>query len=574
MQHFQLLEILAIGFSFALILGFITHRLRLSPIVGYLLAGFLVGPHSPGFVADQALAAQLAEIGVILLMFGVGLHFDLKDLLAVKKLAIPGAVIQSLAATILGLFVALASGLSLAAGLVLGLGVAVASTVVLMRVLTDNDALDTFHGHVAVGWLIVEDIFTVLVLVILPALSVAIGARGAAGGSGVIYPFAMALLKIVILWLLILPIGGRIVPWFLGHVARSRSRELFTLSILVVAIAIATASAMIFGVSVALGAFLAGMVVGKTKVSHQAASDVLPMRDAFAVLFFISVGMLFNPSFIVQRPALVLAFLAIILIAKPLVAFLVVVLLGYSIRTALTAALGLAQIGEFSFILAQQAQGLGLLPAEGNSLLVACALISIAINPLIFRFLNPLERWLTSSQRIRSFINRKSERKGNAANARTMDRISGGEDVPLAIVVGYGPVGKRVTRLLKEYHLEPVVIDLNVDTVAALVAQGDAAVYGEASRRSILQDAGIDKAKYLLVTLPELTNAIAVITTARALNPQLAILVRARYISAQAILEALGVTAISYEEEEVAKAMAQLLLNEVEKNNSIRVIPS
>jgi CPA2 family monovalent cation:H+ antiporter-2 len=560
--HFQLLELLAIGFLAALILGLITHRLRLSPIVGYLLAGFLIGPNTPGFIADAELTGQLAEVGVILLMFGVGLHFDLKDLLTVKWIAIPGAVVQSLVATALGVIVAMIAGLSLSSGLILGLGLAVASTVVLMRVLMDNEMLDTIHGHVAVGWLIVEDIFTVLVLVVLPAIAILLG-PGGGGGVNVPASLGLALLKLAVLWVLILPVGGRVIPWLMSHVARTRSRELFVLTILVLAFVIATSSAMIFGASVALGAFLAGMVVGKTNVSHQAASDVLPMRDAFAVLFFISVGMLFDPGFVVQQPVLVMSCLIIILLAKPLIAFLVVAVLGYSVRTALTVALSLSQIGEFSFILAQQAVNLNLMPGEGYSVLVACALISISINPLLFKSLNPIENWLRDRQRLWRFLNHRVERKGLAANIQTQRYLSQRDDKSLAIVVGYGPVGRRVASLLREFDIQPVIVDLNVDTIQNLVAQGQSAVYGDGSRSSILIEAGIEQAEYLLITLPDLSGAIATITTARDLNAGINILVRTRYLGSKTLLEGLGVKAISFEEEEVAKAMAALLFQTV-----------
>lgn len=558
MHEFELLEILAIGFVAALVLGYVTHRLRLSPIVGYLLAGFLVGPHSPGITVNSELASQLAEVGVILLMFGVGLHFDLKDLLAVRRIAIPGAVAQSLVATAVGAAAAWAAGLPLSAGLVLGLGISVASTVVLMRVLIDNDQLDTIPGHVAVGWLLVEDIFTVVILVLLPT---AAAVTGISIGREMILALGGAMLKLVALGVLILFVGGRIIPYLMAQVARARSRELFTLTVLAIAIAIATISAELFDTSVALGAFLAGLVVAKTNLSHQAAADVLPMRDAFAVLFFISIGMLFDPAFLVQRPVLVIAFLAIILVIKPLTAAVVVVLLGYSVRTTLTVALGLAQIGEFSFILAQQASKLKLIPTEGFSVLVACALISIALNPLLFRLGGPIENWLRNRPRLWQYLNRRAETKGRAANQVTVESLATGNS-PGAIVIGYGPVGQRVASLLRNLNIEPVVIDLNVDTVASLVELGMPAIYGDGGRNEILKAAGIDRARYLFITLPDISASISAIAHARELNADTKIFVRARFLGARSILEDLGVTAISFEEEEVAKAMAGLLVDE------------
>jgi CPA2 family monovalent cation:H+ antiporter-2 len=346
MHEIGLILTLSAGLVAALFFGFLTERLRLSPILGYLLAGIAVGPHTPGFTADAAITAQLAEVGVILLMFGVGLHFRLKDLVAVRRVAVPGAVGQSLVATLLAAGVAHWFGWGLGAGLALGIGLSVASTVVLMRVLADGGLLDSVHGHVAVGWLVVEDIFTVVILVLLPASAAVFGGGG--GGLGdLAAALGLALLKVSLLSVVMLLAGARAIPWMLVAVARTRSRELFTLAILAVALAIATVASRVFGVSMALGAFLAGMVVGQSKVSHQAAADALPMRDAFAVLFFVSVGMLFDPGFLLEEPGLVAATLVIVLVAKPLVALLLVELMGYSVRTGLVVAVGLAQIGEF-----------------------------------------------------------------------------------------------------------------------------------------------------------------------------------------------------------------------------------
>jgi monovalent cation:H+ antiporter-2, CPA2 family len=568
MHHFAIIEILAIGLLAALVLGFVSHRLKLSPIVGYLLAGILVGPHTPGFVADPNLAGQLAEVGVILLMFGVGLHFDLTDLLAVKAIAVPGAIVQSLIATVLGMVVAWVFGLSLGTGLVLGVALAVASTVVLMRCLSDNDMLDTVHGHIAVGWLIVEDIFTVLILVLLPVIATASLPGQGQGETNVLTPLGIAVGKLAALWILILPIGGRILPWLLSHVARSRSRELFTLTILVLAFLIAAGSAIIFHASAALGAFLAGMVVGKTKVSHQAAADILPMRDAFAVLFFLSIGMLLDPSFVLTNPGFIVACLAVILIAKPLVAGLVVMVRGYSVRTALTVGIGLAQIGEFSFLLAQQAQDLNLMPREGFSVMVTCALISITINPLLFKAIDPAENWLRSRKSLWGLLNYRARITARAANVRTQMDLLRQNKRPLAIVIGYGPVGQRVSSILKEAELQPVVVDLNVDTIINLVSEGHPAVYGDARHRGILKAAGIEKAKYLLITVPDLTSAIAVITSAHSLNPKIKTFVRTRFLNSKPILEGLGVSAISFEEEEVARAMTGALTKEVGSDNS------
>ncbi|AFM28239.1 cation:proton antiporter [Desulfomonile tiedjei] len=560
MHHLEIIEILAIGLLAALVLGFVSHRLKLSPIVGYLLAGIIVGPHTPGFVADPNLAGQLAEVGVILLMFGVGLHFDLTDLLSVKGIAVPGAIVQSLIVTVLGTFVALAFGLSVGTGMVLGLALAVSSTVVMVRCLSDNRLLDTVHGHVAVGWLIVQDILTVLALVLLPMVTISF--VGEEKGA-VLTSLGIAVGKLVALGVLILPVVGKIVPWLLSHVARSRSRELFTLTILVLAFLIAAGSAMIFNASVALGAFLAGMVVGKTRVSHQAAADILPMRDAFAVLFFLSIGMLLDPGFLLMHPGLIAACFSMIVVVKTLVSCLLVLVLGYSVRTALTVAIGLAQIGEFSFLLSQQAQSLNLMPQEGFSVVVTCALISITLNPLLFKAVDPVENWLRGKKRLWGLLNYQAEMKARSANIQTQTNLLRHNKKPLAIVIGYGPVGQRVSTILRESEIQPIVVDLNVDTVSNLVSDGHPAIYGDGSHREILTTAGIERAKYLLITVPDLTSAIAIVTTALDLNPKIKTLVRSRFLYAKPILEGLGVSAISFEEEEVARAMTEALASEV-----------
>jgi CPA2 family monovalent cation:H+ antiporter-2 len=560
-MHQDLLLTLAMGLCAGLICGFITQRIGVSPILGYLLAGVAIGPHTPGFVADAKIAGQLAEIGVILLMFGVGLHFHLKDLLLVRAIAVPGALGQSLVATALGTVIAVGFGWGMGAGVVLGLAVSVASTVVLMRVLIDHQALDTVEGHIAVGWLIVEDIFTVIVLVLLPASEALKG--GAEGVAGFLGSLALALLKLAVFTVLILFVGAKAVPRFLTYVARSRSRELFTLSVLALALCIAIGSAAIFGASMALGAFLAGMVVGQSPVSHQAAADALPLRDAFAVLFFVSVGMLFDPSFLLAAPGLVASVLAVVLLAKPLAALLIVSFLGYSVRTALTVALGLAQIGEFSFILADAAGKLGRLPAEGYTVLVACALLSIGLNPLYFRLGTPLEKWLRGKPRLWSILSHRAEARGAAANLQAEERKAELGDKPRAVVVGYGPVGRTVSQILRDFEIEPIVVDLNVDTVSTLAAAGHIAIYGDARARQVLKTAQVPSSKYLLITLPDPATRTSVIAAARALDPDIKIFVRARYLAERPALEKLGASAVCYEEAEAAVGLAALLLREV-----------
>ncbi|HEY3225715.1 MAG TPA: cation:proton antiporter [Planctomycetota bacterium] len=559
MHDLGLIPTLAIAFSVALILGYLTHRMGLSPILGYLLAGVVVGPHTPGYVADAAIAGQLAEVGVILLMFGVGLHFHVKDLVAVRRIALPGAIGQSLVATGLGLGVALAAGWGFASGIVLGLAISVASTVVLTRVLVDNDALDTPQGHIAVGWLIVEDIFTVLVLVLLPMAALSLRAEGG-GITTLLTSIGIALGKLAVLAVLVLAVGGRVIGWLLTRLARARSRELFTLAVLAFALSIAAGSAAFFGASMALGAFLAGMVVGQSRVSDQAAADALPMRDAFAVLFFVSVGMLFDPRFVLAQPGLVLAVLAVILVAKPAIALLIVLGLGYSVRTALTVAIGLAQIGEFSFILADGARKLDLLPAEGQSLLVAGALLSIGLNPLLFRASGRIELWLQARPVIWGKLNRRAEARGRAANAASAEELARREDRVRAIVVGYGPVGQTAAKILEGFGIRPVVIDLNVDTVTRLVASNVSAIYGDAGKGEILKAAGVDRAKYLVVTLPDESARTPVIAAARQLNPGLHVVARARYLGDRSVLEDMHVASVCFDELEAAAGLSEIIL--------------
>jgi monovalent cation:H+ antiporter-2, CPA2 family len=557
-----LVTTLAAAFAAAWVLGIVAQRLRVSPIVGYLLAGVVIGPHTPGFTGDLQLASQLAEIGVVLLMFGVGLHFHLGDLRAVAGIAVPGALVQSSVATLLGLGIGLAFGWPVASGLVLGMALAVASTVVLLRGLEAHNLVSTPAGHAAIGWLIVEDILTVVVLVVIPVLGQAGGAAGAGAGHGLAGELALALAKLVALVGLVFVVGSRLLPRALVYVARLQSRELFTLTILALAIAIATGASLLFGASMALGAFLAGMVVGQSPVSQQAAADALPLRDAFAVLFFVSVGMLFEPAFLMREPLLLLAALGVVLLGKPLAALAVVALLGYSTRTALVVALGLAQVGEFSFILGDLARHHGLLSDTGFSLLVACALVSISLNPFLFGALDGLEAWLRRRPALWRLLNARGSRRYAAANAETAAAVAG-VDGPLAVVVGYGPVGRAVDEALRQAGTRTVVIDLNMDTVAQLNARGCQAIFGDASHSSILEQAGLARASHLVVTLPHSVNRTPMIAAARQLNPACRILVRARYLRERGDLELVGTNAVCFEEVEAAVALTSLVLEDL-----------
>jgi monovalent cation:H+ antiporter-2, CPA2 family len=555
MHDIPLITTIALALSAALLFGLIARRLGISPIVGYLIAGVLIGPHTPGVVGNAKIASELAEIGVILLMFGVGLHFSLKDLLAVRSIAVPGAVGQSNAATLACTALAVALGWNWHTGLILGIAVSVASTVVLLRALIDHGRVDTPEGHAAVGWLIVEDIITVLVLVLLPPLAATGG-----NGAGLWQTIGIAVLKLALLTAIVMLAGARFVPWLLLRVARLRSRELFTLTVLVMAICVATISYIAFGASMALGAFLGGMVVGQSKVSDQAAADVLPMRNAFAILFFVAVGMLFDYRGVLESPVLMLGLLAIILLVKPLAALAIVVMSGHSLKTALTVAGGLAQIGEFSFILGDTAQSLGLIAGKVNSMIVAGAIISIGLNPFIFRRMLALEPLLGRSALLTKWLARRSERLGARANESAAQQTPD----PGAIVVGYGPVGRTVTRLLAEFEINPVIIETNIDAVLELQQRGKQALFGDATRPDILRAAGLDGAAYLVITVPHAETSLRIIQAAREVAPVVRIITRAEYINQAEPFVQAGAAIIRYDEAESATALAEALLQDID----------
>jgi CPA2 family monovalent cation:H+ antiporter-2 len=552
MHAYDLILTLAGGLGAALVLGYVTHRLGLSPIVGYLMAGTLVGPHTPGFVADASLAEQLAEVGVILLMFGVGLQFHLEELLAVRRVAIPGAVAQSAVATILGAGLAHAFGWSWSAGLVLGMALAVASTVVLVRVLADNNDLHTQAGHIAVGWLVVEDLFTVLVLVLLPALF-----GPAAAESSLVAALGLTALKVAALIAFTAVVGTRLIPRVLDRVAHTRSRELFTLTVLVIALGIAVGSALVFSVSMALGAFLAGMVVGRSEYSFRAASEALPMRDAFAVLFFVSVGMLLDPEALFSSPGLVAGALAIVLIGKPLVALVLIWALRYPLRTALTVGVALAQIGEFSFILATLGRDLGILTAEATNVLVAASIVSIVLNPLAYRTIRPIERWLLARPAWARWLERGPAVPSELASSRH-DRSA--DPAHRAVVIGFGPTGRTVVRLLRENGITPTVIELNMDAVRLLRQDGVDAIYGDATRTETLEAAGVSRAGSLILGSAGMAHGAGVIRAARELNPRIRVLARAPYLRDVAELKEAGANQVYSGEGEVALAFIEDIL--------------
>jgi CPA2 family monovalent cation:H+ antiporter-2 len=553
MHGYDLILTLTGGLGAALVLGYLTQRLGLSPIVGYLLAGTLVGPHTPGFVADVSLAEQLAEIGVILLMFGVGLQFHIDELLAVRRVAIPGAIAQSAVATLLGVLLTRAFGWDWPAGLVFGMALAVASTVVLIRVLADNHDLHTQAGHIAVGWLVVEDLFTVVALVLLPALF-----APATDATPLGLALTITAVKVTALVAFTAVVGTRVIPRLLDYVANTRSRELFTLTVLVIALGIAVGSAQIFSVSMALGAFLAGMVVGRSDYSLRAASEALPMRDAFAVLFFVSVGMLLDPRALLASPGLILGALGVVLVGKPAVAFLLVWAMKYPFRAAMTVAIALAQIGEFSFILATIGRDLGILTAEATNVLVATAIISIVLNPLAYRTILPIERRLSKSARQWAILDR---RPAAPQDLVTSGRERTDDPAHRAVVIGYGPTGRTVVRLLRDNGIAPTVIELNMDAVRALRQERVDAIYGDATRPETLEAAGIAKAGSLILGSAGMANSAEVIRMARALNPTVRVLARAPYLRDVPSLAQAGADSVYSGEGEVALAFIEDLLD-------------
>ena len=553
MHDVDLILTLTGGLSAALVLGYATQRLGLSPIVGYLLAGMLVGPHTPGFVANREIAEQFAEVGIILLMFGVGLQLHVDELLAVRRVAVPGAVVQSAAAAGLGAMIGRLAGWSWTGSIVFGLSLSVASTVVLIRILSEHRDLHTTSGHIAVGWLVVEDLLTVVALVLLPAL---VGVRD--GGGNVAIALGTTALKIGALVAIAVVIGNRAIPRALDYVAATRSRELFTLTVLVLALGIAVGSAAWFGVSMPLGAFVAGLIVGRSEYSLRAASEALPMRDAFAVLFFVAVGMLLEPAVLIQSPGLIAAALAVVLVGKPIVAFAIVRLLAHPPRVALSIAVALAQIGEFSFILTNIGRDFGILPREAINTVVIVAIVSIVVNPLLYRAVAPLDRWAAARPRRWAFINPPA-----LVTSTTAPAIGGADARNRAVVIGYGPTGRTVTRLLRENGIAPTIVELNVDTVRALKREGIAAVYGDARQRETLQGADVAGASSLVLASAGMDDAAAVIQTARSLNPRLRVLARATYLRELPDLRRAGADTVIAAESEIALAFVVDILQRI-----------
>lgn len=550
MSHtLPLITTIATALGMALLLGFIAARFKLPALVGYLLAGVLIGPFTPGFVADPHIASELAEMGVMLLMFGVGLHFSLRDLLGVKNIALPGAVLQIAVATALGAGIATMWGWNLGGALVFGLALSVASTVVLLRALEARGILESVNGRIAVGWLIIEDLAMVLVLVLLPGLAELLNGKPNSGELWISLGFTLFKVSAFIAFMLV--VGRRVFPIVLWQIARTNSRELFTLCVVAAAVSIAYAAAKLFGVSFALGAFFAGMVMRESEFSHRAAEESLPLREAFAVLFFVSVGMLFDPTVLVKHPLQLLAVVGIIIFGKSIAAAALVLAFRYPLNTALIVSASLAQIGEFSFILAGLGVSLGFLPVEGQSLILAGALISIALNPLLFALIQPLQKWLQSHPALARLLERSGDPLAELPMCTDEKYLSG-----QVVLVGYGCIGSRLGQSMTLHGIPFVVVEQNRELVKSLRARGFAAVSGNAVVPSVLIQAHIARASMLIITIPDTFSLKRMLRTAKRLNPQIEIVVRTNNEQEAALLNnRKSIGRVFLGEEELAKSM-------------------
>ncbi|WP_445405495.1 cation:proton antiporter [Acinetobacter pittii] len=556
----DLIILLAVGFGVALIFGYIAARLRLPPLIGYLIAGIIISPNTPGIEADIHLANQLAELGVMFLMFGVGMHFSLKDLLLVRRIALPGAILQIAVATLLGIGVSMLWGWSFGSALVFGLSLSCASTVVLLKALGDRGLLDSVNGKIAVGWLLVEDLVMVLVLVLLPATAVLLGGKAPTGADGNIWlTLGITLLKVIGFIAFMLIVGKRVVPIIMQFVARLGSRELFTLTVVAAAVSIAYGSYAIFGVSMALGAFFAGMVVKESDFSHRAEEETLPLREIFSILFFVSVGMLFDPHILVESPLHILAVIAIIMVGKTLAAMALVLFFRYPINTALTVGASLAQIGEFSFILATLGVSLGLLSLEAQNLILAGALFSITLNSFIFSAIEPVQRWI----RERSHLARLLERSGDPL-AMLPDEVDQAYLRDQVVIVGYGGVGRRITENLINENIKVVIAEENREIVEKLRNANIAAVSGVATEPSVLIQAHIMHARLLVISPMDILDIHRIVAIAKQLNPQIQVLICAESKEEAAVIRDENIGEVFYAKEEMAKNMSHHILNQIE----------
>lgn len=551
----SLITTIAAGMGLALVFGFLAERIKMPPLVGYLLAGICVGPYSPGFVADSHIAQQLSEIGIMLLMFGVGLHFSVKDLLSVKGIAVPGAIVQIVVATGLGTGVATLWGWNLGAGIVFGLSLSVASTVVLIKALENRGILESMNGRIAVGWLVVEDLVLVLVLVLLPPFAVLMGGEAPTtetGGTNVLASMGITLGKVAVFIGLMLVIGRRAFPWLLWQVARTGSRELFTLCVVAAAVGVAYGAGTLFGVSFALGAFFAGMVLRESSLSYRAAEESLPLRDAFSVLFFVSVGMLFNPMILIEEPVKVVIVLAIIMLGKSIAALFIVLAFRYPLHTALTVSASLAQIGEFSFILVGLGQSLGLLSKDGQSLVLAGALISIAFNPLVFGLITPLQNWLRDRPGLVRTLERRRDPLATLPATVELKHVTGH-----VVLVGYGRVGQRIFEQLTKEGIPVVVVEQNREAVEKLRGRGFKAVAGDCSEPDVLVQAHVARAREIIIAIPDMFRIRKVIEVSTALNPHVETIARTHSEEDANRLRSEKVGGVYMGEHELARSMAE-----------------
>ena len=558
----DLIILLAVGFGMALIFGYIAARLRLPPLIGYLIAGIIISPNTPGIVGDIHLANQLAELGVMFLMFGVGMHFSLNDLLQVRRIALPGAILQIAVATLLGIGVSMYWGWSFGSALIFGLSLSCASTVVLLKALGDRGLLDSVNGKIAVGWLLVEDLVMVLALVLLPATAMLLGGHALPGtdtSQSIWLTIGITLLKVTGFIAFMLIIGKRLVPMIMQFVARLGSRELFTLTVVAAAVSIAYGSYAVFGVSMALGAFFAGMVVKESDFSHRAEEETLPLREIFSILFFVSVGMLFDPSILIEEPLRILAVIAIIMVGKTLAAIALVLFFRYPINTALTVGASLAQIGEFSFILATLGLSLGLLTPDAQNLILAGALFSITLNSFVFSAIEPVQRWI----RERSHLARLLERSADPL-AMLPDEVDQAYLRDQVVIIGYGGVGRRISENLIQQNIKVVIAEENREIVEKLRSQGIAAVSGEATEPNVLIQAHIQHARLLVISPMDILDIHRIVDISKQLNPEIQVLICAESKEEAAVIREEQLGEVFYAKEEMAKNMSHHILNQIE----------
>lgn len=557
----ELIILLAVGFSLALVFGYIAARLRLPPLMGYLIAGVIISPNTPGIVADIHLANQLAELGVMFLMFGVGMHFSLNDLMQVRRIALPGAVLQIAVATLLGVGVSMMWGWSFGSALIFGLSLSCASTVVLLKALGDRGLLDSVNGKIAVGWLLVEDLVMVLALVLLPATAVLLGGQAIdnASDENIWLTLGLTLLKVSGFIAFMLIVGKRLVPFIMQIVARLGSRELFTLTVVAAAVSIAFGAYKIFGVSMALGAFFAGMVVKESDFSHRAEEETLPLREIFSILFFVAVGMLFDPRILIEEPLHVLAVVGIIMVGKTIAAMALVLFFRYPLNTALTVGASLAQIGEFSFILATLGVSLQLLSLEGQNLILAGALISITLNSFVFSAIEPVQNWI----RERSYLARLLERS-NDPLAMLPDEVSQDYSRDQVVIVGHGEVGRRITQNLMAENIKVVIAEENREIVEDLRAKGIAAVSGVATEAGVLIQAHIQHARLLVLSPMDILDIHKIVDIAKTLNPEIQVLVCAESKAEAEVIRKDNIGEVYFAKEEMAKNMSNYILNQIE----------